>query len=552
MKKLLLLFTIVLMGVGVMAQTTYTKVTSSSGLEAGSQYIIVGYNDALGFCAMSYQKTANRHAIQVTEDGGSITLTPATDPSSVTEVFQFTLEGSDGQWSFFDELMNGYLYAASSSSNHLKTQANLDNNGKWVIEFDANGNATVTAQGENTRNIMRFNENSSNGTPLFSCYNSGSSINVPVSFYKAGGAAQIDPEPTNYPTNVWASVLGNAVTIHWVDAIGEQLPSRYLVVGAMGNVTVPVDGNPVADDELAKNVGYGVQQVTFDDLDGNTAYQFAIFPYTNGGANIDYKTDGAYPTVQVTTEQVDVLLFEDFDNDLGMFTEYSVLGDQTWHQGTYGGVTYANMNGYSGGANNANEDWLISPEIPFNRLYDAYVLEFRTAMKFNGEPLRVKVSCDFTGGDPVTDGYWVDITDYFNFSEGDYTWVESGRYDMAEELNNQLGFFHVAFVYTSTDAAANSWEVDYVKVTGETGVSVVENTISNISVFPNPAHDRVSFNLTSDAQVSVFDITGRMVSMMNMAAGQGQYEVADLENGVYFLNIRYADGKKEVARFVKY
>ena len=62
----------------------------------------------------------------------------------------------------------------------------------------------------------------------------------------------------------------------------------------------------------------------------------------------------------------------------------------------------------------------------------------------------------------------------------------------------------------------------------------------------------ISFNLASDAQVSVFDVTGRMVSTMNMAAGQGQCQVGDLENGVYFLNVRYADGKQEVARFVKF
>jgi hypothetical protein len=62
----------------------------------------------------------------------------------------------------------------------------------------------------------------------------------------------------------------------------------------------------------------------------------------------------------------------------------------------------------------------------------------------------------------------------------------------------------------------------------------------------------VSFNLESDAQVNIFDMTGRMVSTMSMAAGQGQYSVANLENGVYFLNIRYYDGKTAAARFVKF
>ena len=47
-------------------------------------------------------------------------------------------------------------------------------------------------------------------------------------------------------------------------------------------------------------------------------------------------------------------------------------------------------------------------------------------------------------------------------------------------------------------------------------------------------------------------MTGRMVGLMNLAAGEAHYPVAHLDNGVYFLNIRYADGKTGVARFVKF
>ena len=536
------------MGLGVMAQNTYIKVTSESDLNAGDQVILVGFMDDGSPYAMSYQKSNNRHAVAVDLVGDVITVDVATSAASTTEPFEITVGGAAGAWTFFDALSDGYLYAPGGG-NYLKTQSTLDDKAEWTLSMDGEGFIPVSNGGVE-QNIMHFNPNTT-GTPLFGCYKPSSSVSGLVYIFKAGTAV-INPEPSNYPTNVWAKVMGTEVTIHWVDATGDQLPAKYLVVGSMGEIEVPVDGEPVPDDELTKNVNYGEQQVTFTGLEANTVYHFAIFPYTNGGVNINYKTDGAYPTAQVTTELAYVLLDENFDNELGMFTEYSVYGDQTWHQGTYGGITYANMNGYSGGANNANEDWLISPEIPFNREFDSYILEFATAMKFDGNPLQVLVSSDFNGGDPTTDGYWIDITDNFEFSEGNYTWVESGKYNLIDDLNNQLGFFHVAFVYTSTDAAANSWEIDYVKVTGESGVSVGETSIANVSVFPNPAHDVVSFNLENDAQVSVFDITGRVVSMMNMAAGQGKCQVSNLENGVYFLNIRYADGKKEVARFVKF
>lgn len=532
------------------AQTTYTRISSTAELVPGEQYIIVGYDDALGFCAMSYQKSNNRHAVQVLENGGSISVTPATDPNSQTEVFQFTLDGSNGAWTFYDELKGGYLYASSSSANQLKTQTTLDDNGKWAIEFDGDGNATVVAQGENTRNYMRFNENSSNGDPLFNCYKVDANIQVPVAFYKAGGAPTIYPEPSNYPTNFAAAVEGLDITLTWTEVGGEQLPSKYLVVASTGSITVPTDGNPVPNDNLHQNVNVGAERVTFSGLQSNTTYHFAIFPYTNSGANIDYKTDGSYPTANATTQNVYYWVNENFSDGLGVFTAVNITGEQEWHQASYQGTTYANMNGYANNTYNANEDWLISPAVEISaNAWAELSLEFRTAMKFDGEPLTVWYSTDYDGSGNPNDFNWTNISDAFEFSTGSYTWVESGRLVMA---NPAQATYYFAFVYTSTDQAASSWEVTDVKVMGTEMVSVNESSIQNVSVYPNPAHDMVSFNLESDAQVNIFDMTGRMVSTMNVAAGQGQYQVAGLENGVYFLNIRYNDGKTEVARFVKF
>ena len=538
-----------LLSVSGIAQTTYTKITSASGLEAGTMYIIVGHDDNLGDCAMSYQKTSNRHAVSVTDNGGSITITPANDPTSQTEVHQFMLDGSEGAWTFFDPLREGYLYAASSSSNQLKTQSTNDANGEWAIEFNEDGTAVVTAQGENTRNIMRFNENSSNGDPLFNCYNSNSSINVPVSLYKAG-AANPDPEPTNYPTEFEVYVDGVDAYAVWEDATGAQLPYKYLVLASTGNITVPTDGTPVPDSDLAKNVAYGENIAVFSGLQSNTTYHFAIFPYTNSGANIDYKTSGNYPTATATTESVEVLLFEDFNDTLGVFTPYNAYGEQEWHYGTYQGTTYANMNGFANQAPHQNEDWLISPTINIQaNAYEELQFEFRTAKKFEGPDLQVMVSMDYDGQGEPGEYTWLDITDAFDFSTGNYEWVESGTFIIDQIIP---GHYHFAFLYTSTDEAAASWEIDYVKLIGKTLVSVNENNVQTVSLYPNPVNEQVSFVLDNDAQVSVFDMTGRKVSEMNASAGNAQLNVSELESGVYFVNFRYANGSTAVSKFVKF
>jgi hypothetical protein len=552
MKKVLFsLVAMLLLSVSGFAQTTYTKVTSASGLEAGANYLIVAHHDDLGVLAMGYQKTNNRHAVVVSENGDAITVTPGTDPTSETDVFQITLGGNAGAWTLFDEVKGGYLYAASSSSNNLKTQTTLDANGQWDIAFNADGTAEVVAQGENERNNMRFNPNTQNNAPLFSCYAEASNIDTRVSFYKAGGGSTPDPEPSNYPTQFTALADGVDAYVVWEDATGAQLPSKYLVLASTGSITVPVDGTPVPDSDLAKNVPYGLNGIVFEGLQPNTTYHFAIFPYTNSGANIDYKTDGSYPTATATTEEVYVLLYEDFDDGLGVFTAYNAYGDQEWHQGTHQGTTYANMNGYAEGAAHQNEDWLIGfAEIPNGISFNEIWVDFSTAMKFDGDPLRVAISTDYDGISDPSDFEWEDITDAFDYSTGNYEWVESGVFDVAEIVASHS--FYIAFIYTSNDEAAASWEIDYVRVIGQDMVGVSENEATMVSLYPNPANEQVSFVLDSDAQVSVFDMTGRKVSMVNVAAGNAQLNVSELESGVYFVNFRYANGSTAVSKFVKF
>ena len=264
---------------------------------------------------------------------------------------------------------------------------------------------------------------------------------------------------------------------------------------------------------------------------------------------------GNYPAVTVTTENIEILLFEDFDEDLGVFTAYDMYGDQGWHQGTYQGTTYANMNGYANGAANQNEDWLISPGIPieFDVYFESFDLEFRTAKKFEGNDIRVVVSMDYDG---VSDPYdfadsWIDITDAFDYSTGDYVWVESGKVSLLDIIEDG-GVFYVAFIYTSSNEAAASWEIDYVKITGWETLSVKENGKTVVGLYPNPASEQVTFTLENDAQVSIFDVTGRKVSETECMAGQAQLDVNELVNGVYFVNFRFADGTTTVSKFVKF
>ena len=529
------------------AQTSYTMITSASGLEVGAKYLLVGFDDDGNAYAMCYQKSNNRHAVSISEDGGVVTATVATDPGNQTDPYEITLGGSAGQWTLFDELNNGYLYAPGGG-NYLKTQSDLTDNGKWNITFGDNGAGVPVSNGGVEQCYMRFNLNASNGSPLFGCYKESSSIIAPVYFFKAGGSVQPDPEPTNYPTNFVANANGLDVTVTWTDAVGGQLPSKYLVIASLGVLyDLPLDGVVYPNDDMRQNVAYGVQSATFANLSGNTTYYFYIFPYTNGGSNTDYKTDGNYPSATAHTDDIILLLSEDFENGLGVFSPYDVYGDQAWKQAAYGGNNYAYMNGYASGSAHKNEDWLISPAMYGG--YESITLEFRTAKNFDGNDLELMISNDYDGVSEPSDYNWTPLTDMFDWSTTGYEWVESGVVEISNYTGQQ---FYLAYVYTSTDEAAAAWEVDDVKVIARGLVSVDEQMAQTFAVSPNPTNDNIRFELAESAQVMVFDLSGRTVIDSRMDAGVVTLAVDNLDNGMYLLNVRYADGKKAVARFVKF
>ncbi len=138
----------------------YKAVKDLAELSVGDRIIIVasGSSYALG----KTQKSNNRSAAQVTKN-------PDGTLSFGDDVEIITLEAGTKNGTFALAVSGGYLYAASKSNNYLKTQSVNDGNGSWSISISDTGEASLVAQGTNTRNILRFNKSST----LFSCYKIG-------------------------------------------------------------------------------------------------------------------------------------------------------------------------------------------------------------------------------------------------------------------------------------------------------------------------------------------------------------------------------------------
>ena len=128
---------------------TATLVTDASTLKVGDEIIIAAKDNDF---AMGEQKTNNRAAVAVTKSEDKLTLTAG--------VQKLTLKQGAKENTFAFDTGSGYLYAASSSKNHLKTESKLSDNSSWSVAI-ADGKATVIAQGANTRNVMKYNSKGS-------------------------------------------------------------------------------------------------------------------------------------------------------------------------------------------------------------------------------------------------------------------------------------------------------------------------------------------------------------------------------------------------------
>lgn len=114
-------------------------------------------------------------------------------------------------------------------------------------------------------------------------------------------------EPTNHATTFMADFATPAystIDVVWDDATGGTLPEGYVIKASdvsYDAITAPVDGTPEIPDALVQIVEPGMGEANFTGLNDNTTYYFKIWPFTNTGANINYKTDGAVPQAEATT-----------------------------------------------------------------------------------------------------------------------------------------------------------------------------------------------------------------------------------------------------------
>ena len=246
------------------AGVNYTLVTDVDDLESGDEIIIL---DTGGNQALSTTQNSNNRA--GTNSGWSLSETTVTVTGSNVQVLTISPgTNNSSYWQLYTG--SGYLYAASSSGNQLKTQNANNVNGEWNISITSNV-ASIVATGSSNRNVMQYNYN--NGNPIFTCYSGDSQTALKI--YKKvvpcddpANALGFTLSPASITTDGTCTLTatgGNGGTINW------SITSANAANGSFSSATgSPVTFSATAADTYtikasqAKNGDYCKQSVSHD------------------------------------------------------------------------------------------------------------------------------------------------------------------------------------------------------------------------------------------------------------------------------------------------
>ena len=299
--SLFLLVMFCITGGGNLAKAqSYQLVRSKDGLVNGDKYLIVS-NDkkkALG----TTQNTNNRAAVNITFDNGNISNVPA-------DACVLELQAQDGgTWAFYDALKEGYLYAASSSNNHLKTQTTLNNNGRATVNITSEGVATIKFTGANSRNLLQYNSSKT----WFSCYSTSQQAVYLYHYVASTATGATDPNISYSPSSFTIAANGtlpqpdlikpNSVTIKSYSSDSTSVATvtdEGVIALAGGTGTATITATSQADAKYAEGTAtytltvFGAPEIT--PQSGEYENNVTVVMNATGAGALFYTTDGTDP-----------------------------------------------------------------------------------------------------------------------------------------------------------------------------------------------------------------------------------------------------------------
>ena len=286
-------------------------------------------------------------------------------------------------------------------------------------------------------------------------------------------------------------------------------------------------------------------------VDGANTYDYMI--PENAWTWDGYKIRVVDATLATTNDESDAtfeinghdtnLFWEDFSgSQFNTTTAHNVAGAKTWRASS----DYAEMNGYASSGQEDEEDWLVTNAIVLDNTTDE-LFTFQSSLSYPkpGSDLTVLYSSDYSGsGDPST-ANWNALSPTMATSS---SYTHSGYVD----LSSISGTIYIAFKYVGTTTEADKWQIKEIQVTGveDTSTDVDAPKVAKMEVGPNPFVNEFEIKTPKTVvDVVMYNTAGQVVK--NDRSGSKLVNTANLSNGMYVLQVKFADGTTITQKVIK-
>lgn len=194
---------------------TYTKVTNSSDIVAGGEYLVVyESSETAGYAMTSTATTTSTKRLT----SASVTISSNSITSDATNIV-WTLEASGSNFKI--KQGTNYVTGTGSGAANVGTTTNANT---YTITKENDNTVTIVIS-TNSDRILRFN--SDNRYLFFAHYSASSSLQKPCLYKKGGGDTPSTPTALSAPSNLQSSnVTTTSATLSW-DAVANT--SSYTV-----------------------------------------------------------------------------------------------------------------------------------------------------------------------------------------------------------------------------------------------------------------------------------------------------------------------------------
>ncbi len=481
-------------------------------LDSGDEDIAIDNIELVGTLATNNDNTSLVNADGVTQPGAANISSLTNDPLEAVHVFQFNIKDA-GTTDDLPTKISSITFKAGPNNtadwtNDIADLYIIKSGASFPIVFDTPLVTPSSVTFPVNEGELEIADGTSQLVDLYIWIDSTTIDNIVIEGMIDADAHGFiaDPSGSVFASDFTTDVVSNQFTIEVVatdlsfvtqptDVLVNQTQPAVLVAATDANGNVDTD-NAGTDVTLAYSGAGALSGTTTVTTTAGIA-EFTDLSYDAEEAGVNLTATGGTLNGAVS-EAFDVVVInlpytEDFTDDLGFISTFSVSGDTKEWVNAFG--TVAQMYGNNSGE--LEEDWLILPAIDFSS-YDNAIMTFETWYISGTDDadnyLKLYYSADYDGIGSPADATWTELD--FNISSSESSWASSGAINLSM-LNSSAT---IAFKYHYNADMYRQWHIDDILIE-EVFSPIIQNVVFNPEIPLGSDPVSVTADITDDGLV---------------------------------------------------